>query len=53
MEFEIEFLISLRFGFSFRVIYMFSPSKKKNIWWKQIGSKKDIGKRIGDQKNLE
>ena len=28
MEFEIEFLISLRFGFSFRIIYMFSPSKK-------------------------
>ena len=50
MEFEIEFLISLKFGFSFKVTYMFSPSKTI-LDLKKLGQHLDSEK-IQGKKNL-
>ena len=47
MEFEIEFLISLKFGFSFKVTYMFSPSK--TILDFKLGQKKILVKNWGSK----
>ena len=48
MECEIEFLINLRFGFSFRVIYMLSRSKK-TFDEKKLDPKKILVKNWGSK----
>ena len=52
MEFKFEILISFKIWL---LIYgnLHVKPLQKNIWWKQIGSKISIGKKIGGQKQLK